>query len=254
MSLDRERLLNLIPAYTLGALSNEEAAEVEALLATDAEAQALLADYQAVADTLTYAVPVQSAPGHLRDDLRQRLQSDAETPSDEADLQRPVIDMPVWRRFLVPVAAALALFIAGALLIVSRSGSTSPESLYNELAAAEDSRAIALVGDFDEATNGELLISSDGEHAVIRVNQLPALTVEQAFQLWLVDDDGAVSGGVFQFESPEGPNYIVLPLDKPVDDYLRFGVSIEPAGGSPLGNRPTGPRAFGVTINPPQSG
>jgi anti-sigma-K factor RskA len=259
MAMDRDRLLNLISAYVLCALSDEDAVDVEQLLATDNEAQQLLEDYQAVADSLLLTVPSQPAPTGLRDDLRRRLQASSEPdPSDKDQPQTITVTvMPAWRRYPLPLAVVLALVIAGLVLILSSTqspSSPSPETLYNELAAAEDSRSIALVADFDEATYGDLVISSNGQQAVIRVNQLPTLTMEEAFQLWLVDDDGAVSGGVFQFQDPAGPNYIVLPLAKPVDDYLRFGVSIEPATGSPLGNRPSGPRAFGVTITPQQSG
>ena len=48
----REQLLNLVPSYAIGALDEDERAEFEAWLQHDQEAQALLADYLAVADHL----------------------------------------------------------------------------------------------------------------------------------------------------------------------------------------------------------
>ena len=49
--MDRETLLDLIPAYALGALDSEERAEFEAWLSTDSDGRRLLAEYQAVFDT-----------------------------------------------------------------------------------------------------------------------------------------------------------------------------------------------------------
>ncbi|MBI5667532.1 MAG: anti-sigma factor [Chloroflexi bacterium] len=89
----------------------------------------------------------------------------------------------------------------------------------------------------------------DGREAVIRVENLPAIGSDQTFQLWLVDEAGARSGGLFRFANTQGENYIVVPLDKPVSEYRAFGVSLEPAGGSPYADRPTGPRVFRVEVN-----
>src|SRR5262245_10988112 len=133
--MDRNILLDLIPAYALGALDPDERAEVEAHLASDPEAQRLLAEYQEVADLLLLTVPARQAPATLADDLRRRLKTDAglnaaPTPMVVASGRR--ILRPAW---LIPLAAAAALLIL-ALGLLLRPKSTDPAQLYTQLASA----------------------------------------------------------------------------------------------------------------------
>jgi anti-sigma factor RsiW len=71
--MNRDDLIDLIPAYALGALDADEKAEFETWLAGDLQAQALLAEYRQVADRLVIAAPLRAAPPHLQADLRRRL-------------------------------------------------------------------------------------------------------------------------------------------------------------------------------------
>ena len=73
--MNRDELLELIPAYALDALNEEERIELEAFLKEDAEAQALLADYQAMTSAFVFDVPERSAPVHLGADLANRLKA-----------------------------------------------------------------------------------------------------------------------------------------------------------------------------------
>ena len=61
--MDRNELLDLIPAYALEALEPDEKRQVEALLKTDSEAQQILADYQDIAHNLILATPSTACPG-----------------------------------------------------------------------------------------------------------------------------------------------------------------------------------------------
>src|SRR5215207_10893992 len=71
--MDRDTLLDLIPAYALDALDDDERQQVAALLETDAEARQLLQDYRAVADVLPLMVSVREVPASTRTGLQQRL-------------------------------------------------------------------------------------------------------------------------------------------------------------------------------------
>jgi anti-sigma-K factor RskA len=98
--MDRNTLLELIPAYAVDALDAEERQAVEALLERDPEAQALLADYEAITAMLPLAAPMRPAPSHLNNDLRSRLaarkingsadvtQSDSSQPSPQPSPER----------------------------------------------------------------------------------------------------------------------------------------------------------------------
>ena len=67
MTMTRDDLLELIPAYALDALDTDERAEVDSLLTSDAEAQQLLADYEAVASALVFHVPERTFSIRSRD-------------------------------------------------------------------------------------------------------------------------------------------------------------------------------------------
>lgn len=238
--MNREELLDLIPAYALGALDKDERAAVEAWLPGDADAQQLLDEYRALADLLPMAAPGVAAPPHLEADLRKRIAARSQ-PVPKPALTRS------WIPALAGIAAALLLVLAGVLLAL-RPGET-PQALYDRLMEQQGAREVAIEPGLQPDTSGELVTSADGRQAVIRVNNLPHINEDQAFQLWLVDETGARSGGIFRFDDPYQDNFIVIPLEKPVTEYRAFGVSLEPASGSPFPDRASGPRVFRVQLS-----
>jgi anti-sigma-K factor RskA len=252
--MDRETLLDLIPAYALGSLDAEEQQLVEALLAEDSEAQQLLAEYQAITDLLVLAVPVQPAPSHLQADLRQRLaqRREPETPAAPVvAVPRPVlpaVTSPL-RRWLALAAILTVIFGVVALLNSLQTPDLSGEALFSQLAAREDVIRVALVpGEDMTQLAGELVAVPDGTEAVIAVSNLPVLSEDETYQLWLAAPDGVISGGLFAAES-DGATYIVLPITRPVSSYNGFGVSREAAGGSPFPDRPAGTGVFRVPLS-----
>jgi anti-sigma-K factor RskA len=248
--MSREQLLDLIPAYTLGALTEDERTQVEALLAADAEAQTLLREHQQIADLLPLSAPLQAPPAQLLGRLLTRLAEDrAASPAAPVSLPTaaPSPTRRLRARWLLPAAAALLLVILAVTWSLQNAAPPTPQALYDSILASSGAQQIALVAHLDDQIRGDLVITPEGDRAVIRVEQLPPLAADQAFQLWLIDSDGSVSGGVYRLEG-ESAHYISVPVSKPVGDYLRFGVSLEPVGGSPLGDRPSGPRVFDVTV------
>lgn len=246
--MTNEELTELLPAYVLGALEPDERRAVEHALAADPDAQALLAQYEASATSLAALAPLRPAPGHLQADLAARLAARRQPP------RRQGVRPQRAPRVLL-AAAALLIVIAGgviAALLLSDEGpeADSAQMLYDELAALDGARRFAVVpGDVKPDVSGELVASPDGERAVIRVEALPALSEENVFQLWLVDDSGVrTSGGLFRQARDDVATYIEIPLAASFEAYQGFGVSLEPAGGSPYPDRPTGPRVFAVPI------
>lgn len=248
--LSREQLLDLIPAYALGALSEDERAQVEALLAVDADARTLLREQQTIADLLALSAPLQTPPLDLRDRLLTRLADDRAADAAAPVSVRAAALSPTRRlrvRWLLPAAAALVLVVLAVMWSLQKAAPPTPQALYDSILASNGAQQIALVAHLNDQIRGDLAITPEGDRAVIRVEQLPPLAADQAFQLWLIDSNGSVSGGVYRLEGG-GAHYISVPVSKPVGDYLRFGVSLEPAGGSPLGDRPSGPRVFDVAV------
>ncbi|GIV81230.1 MAG: hypothetical protein KatS3mg051_0584 [Anaerolineae bacterium] len=247
--MSRDELLALLPAYALGALDPGERAAVEAWLPTDAEARALLAQYQAVADQLYVLAPARPAPAHLEADLRRRLAAERVTAA-----RRRSGTTRFWLRGRTWLAAAaLLIVLLGATVLLqqlSESGTPTPDAsaLYATIAAQADARRFAIEAAEEANLRGELIVTASGDRAVIRVEQLPTLPPDQTFQLWLLDVEGTLrSGGIFRAQGDA--THILVPLERPLTAYQRFGVSIEPAGGSPYPDRPTGPVVFRVYVN-----
>ncbi len=267
--MTREEFLDLIPAYALDALDPGELAEFEALLAQDGEAQRLLAEYEAVAAHLAFEAPAYPAPEHLEDGLRQRLAARYTTPDQDWTLPaRPpgsrLAQHPTWRAVVLPLAATLAavLVLAVGVLVVllnaPRPGGPpigEAERLYRMLDARADTARFSLqAGEVTDRVSGELVAAADGARAVIAISGLPAISPEQTFQLWLRGSDESVqSGGLFR-ASTGTMTYVTVPLrDRSLADLAGVGVSLEPAGGSPYADRPSGPDVFLIPLTPPEA-
>jgi anti-sigma-K factor RskA len=82
-----------------------------------------------------------------------------------------------------------------------------------------------------ERGSGAFIIAPDERQGVLWVQNLAVLDETNAYQLWLSrGEDQRISGLVFQPQAAETWQLIDLPIDFP--DYVGFGVTIEPAGGS----------------------
>jgi anti-sigma-K factor RskA len=246
--MDRETFLNLIPAYALGALDDDERAEFEARIADDAEGRTLLAEYQEVAQALIMAAPVREAPAHLGADLRKRLKTEPPVEHSEAEPEKAT--GPIWTRWL-SAAAILALLFGVIWGLTQLPTESLPEGqqLYHDLNAMSSATRLNIApGEEFINVSGQLVANPGSTQAVIQVANLPQLGEDQTYQLWLAGPDGVISGGLFQALSSDAPTYVVLPLELPFEDYQGFGVSLEPAGGSPFPDQRSGPRVFNVRL------
>ncbi len=91
------------------------------------------------------------------------------------------------------------------------------------------------------SATGSLRFAPDKTLALFEARDLPPLPPSQSYQLWLIYPDGTRdSGAVFNVPAT-GEATLVVVAPQPLGSYSRFGVSIEPAGGSPA---PTGPPAL----------
>jgi len=240
--MDRETFLDLIPAYALDALDSDERAEFETLLAQDAEAQTLLAEYQIITDNLVLTTPIQPAPDHLGADLRQRL---AQSPVPARKVRRP----RWWFGLVAAAVLAVVAVVTWGIMQLQSPVEIDSEQLYNDIVAQANIQRVS-VTPADEFTNivGELVVDLDANRAVIQVENLPEIEYDQTFQLWLRDSEGTVIDGGLFAGNHYGPTYVTLPLQIPFTNYAGFGVSLEPAGGSPLGNQRSGPSVFRIPL------
>ncbi len=237
-------VINLLPAHALGCLDECEAAEVAEHLATCAGCQAELLSYQAVADQLALAVPGATPPAELKRKVMASLQ--------QVPHSKPVAAPRLSGRqrlsglfYRAAPAWGLASLFLVALLLVSNLWWWQREDRAAPLITQGGMQVIALAGTgAAPGAVGTLVISRDGEYGTLVVDGLPALEDDLQYQLWLIHDGQRASGGVFSV-NPEGYGALWVSSPESLSSYAAFGITIEPAGGSP---GPTGDKVLGGTL------
>ena len=86
-------------------------------------------------------------------------------------------------------------------------------------------------------------MTNNGE-ATLSITDLPKLPADKQYQLWLIQDGQRDSGAVFSVDT-NGSAQVNIDAKRPLTEYRAFGITIEPAGGSP---GPTGERVLGFNL------
>jgi anti-sigma-K factor RskA len=224
--------LELLAAYAIGSLTDAEKAEVSAHLATCANCRKELAKLETMVAKLSAATPAQIVPARVKQSLLNKVRQQSKSSR--------VTGKRWWETiFATPAYATVSLVLILGLIV-------SNLLLWRELqqqtaTPAPVAQTLSLENTGKLATGTALLVmSGDGQHATLIVEDLPNLTSEQQYQLWLIEDGQPASAGVFTV-SRDG--YFALSVDSQIafNSYSAFGISIEPFGGSPA---PTGDIVF----------
>mgnify|MGYP001175512649 CR=1 FL=1 len=245
--MDDEHVLELIPGYALGCLDGEEVREVEAHLRACTLCRAELAVYEGVADQIALAVPQAAPPAGLKGRLMARVEGAARVePAAAPAPAEPRSGRPwqerlgEWFRSLAPVWAPvslvliIALIASNILLWQQARGRAAP--------AGEAFVAVELAGgEGAPHAHGYLVFTPGGAgDALLVAGDLPVLEPGLQYQLWLIEDGERDSGGVFSV-AEDGSAVLRVDTARPITAYDAFGVTVEPAGGSP---GPTGDRVL----------
>lgn len=231
---------DLIPAFVLGVLENEEAGQVATHVETCFICRETLLQYRQLAGQMAFAAPQVAPPPRVKAALMARVQPMARQQPPEGHRaswfeglraafarQSPALAL---------VSLVLVLFLAASNLLLWRQvrdlQSARPMAL----------KTIDLTGTaFAPQASGMIVVSTDGSHGTLVVDDLPQLREAQQYQLWLIRDGQRVSGGVFDV-SREGYGSVWIESPEPLADYQSFGITIEPVGGS---SGPTGEKVLG---------
>jgi anti-sigma-K factor RskA len=233
-----------IPAYAIGALDGEEVPALQTHLETCASCRTQLAEYRALSDSLLTAIPPKEPSAALRKSLQGRL------PSAQKAAWRP-------RTFSLNLSRLALGFAVIALLTLNvisfaqlRQIQIQQASLVTQVENAQivlglmSSSTIQMIPISGEKASGTLLLDKGNNKAVLIVQNLPQLMENQTYQIWLVKSDGGRdTGGLFRPESGGTYTTKVILSPQSISDYVRIGVTVEPAGGS---DAPTGERVFRV--------
>ena len=240
---DNNHVTDLLPAYALDSLDEDEAVQVSEHLSDCTECQSELYAFQAVAAQLSLTGPVSDPPPDLKRQLFDRVQKPlptAETPVQKP--QEPWIPRLLSAWSVVSLVLILALGLGSVYLwqrIIRLEESNRPGGMY----------AFSLIGTekIPDAA-GFLIIGADGRNGAIIVDKLPPLDPEtEEYQLWLIRDGEHTSGALLAVdEMGYGGRRVSAP-----DNLLTYSavrMTIEPVGGS---HNPTGEVVLVGTLTSP---
>jgi anti-sigma-K factor RskA len=219
---DPQELRDLLGAYALGALDDDEHAQVEDYVLHDTDARSELHQLEHAVAWLGHASPRPSEASWqaVRAEMDRDLAAGAGGEGERE--AAPVIDLatrrarPRWAR-ITAVAAALALVVAVGVATFSALSSDGGSSTTTTVAlAAPDGNVAVKVRMHDDGT-GTIVTSS-----------LPSAPVGHEYQLWSQADPTASmhSAGLLGTD-PDG-HRIRIPAHS-----HRMAISVEPEGGSP---------------------
>jgi len=204
----------LLGAYALDAVDDDERARVEDYLEINPRAAEEVRQHREVATMLAFTG--MDAPEGVWSRIEEEIEASAPEPGPELAMvfaldrpdpsapapvstlatERASRRAPVW---LLGAAAALALFVAGAVLVTAISDNGRSDPLRDAYAAAEsdrDSVRTELVAEGSEAV-AIGLIDQDG-HGYLDASALPPLDSALTYQLWgvIADNGDVVSLGI----------------------------------------------------------
>lgn len=245
--LEHEDILQLIPIYALNSLDSDEAALVRRHLAGCEACRAELEAYEAVVDVMPLAAPSARPSPELKGRLMTQIKN--EQVSIPAAPPTPAKTKPSWGQ---QISEAFQNLLSGPLwrpvgLLIVIALVVSNAILWQQLNAPDPNawRRVRLTGsELTPEARGIIYISADGRNGTIIVDQLPQLNPDQQYQLWLIRDGQRTSGAVFSVDS-DGYRGVQIESAEPLQNYGAFGITIEPAGGSP---EPTGERVLGYNL------
>lgn len=233
-------VFELLPAYVLGSLDEEERLLVSEHLSTCPVCATELLTYQALAGQLALAAPDVTPSPDLKHRLMARLRASSSVPLGQ-------LQSSWWRRQLpnftprFAIAWGVASFLLILVLAVSSLLLWQRVNQLEAVSRSDEMRAIPLTntGLVPDAA-GFVIIGGDGQNGAFVVDALPTLDASQQYQLWLIQNGQSTSGAVFSVdENGYGGGRIRAPEN--LFEYSGCDVSIEPAGGS---SWPTGEKVL----------
>ncbi len=229
-----------IAAYALNILEAAEATEVAAHLTACPACQAELQAYEALVGELAVTIPQIDPSPSLKTQLLQEVNHAGATavapppakprPSPQPRWRTWFQKRPLWQPVLVVVL--VLILISNFQLRQRLDEATTPANFGTvTLTSAEE----------NSSATGIIIITADGQHGTLVVQNLPTLPETEAYQLWLVKDGQRTDAGVFNVDE-DGYRAYWVHAPEPLGSYENFGITIEPASGSP---GPTGDKVLG---------
>ncbi|MEP7217071.1 MAG: anti-sigma factor [Anaerolineaceae bacterium] len=225
MTDNTEHPLEFLAELALGALTEREAAEIDAHVVGCAECRAELAQMRRVAQLLPFAVEDMAPAPSVKAGLLGRIAAEPR-PIRSIPRSRPGLRWP-----LAIAAAAVTLLVSGGVLGASLFGG-SASNRDNE---RQGSLIKAFAQDTASTSHGEqggasvTLLRAPGQRdAFVWVANLPPLSAEKAYQAWFIRDGKAEPSTVFR----SGSGGVWIEADDAIDRFATMALTIEDGSGA----------------------
>lgn len=230
-----------LPAYALGALSEEETRRVAAHLLICPPCREEVEAFRASIGMVPDAPAPPALPHHIKQQLLARIR--ASKTSRGAALAR----LPAggaWSGALVAFALILALVFGvmmvdarrqlataqGALAALEQERSNASQQMISEFLSNPATVSQPLEG-VQQGAHGNMYMQAGRTRAVVLLGGLPPLAPGTTYQFWFAGQQGQVPSGTF-LADPDGAAQAVFDAPSAVNSYTEVMVTIEPTGGS----------------------
>lgn len=224
----------MLPAYALGCLDQEEAVMVSEHLATCTKCNGQFLEYRSTVDAMAYGAQAVCPPDSLKQKLMQRIQTTAEKPSVSQPATKPRKLKSLWQS-LSPAWAFASLALIVSLSVINLLQWHHTQKLHKEISV--ELLVLKMKGT-QRAPKGDgtFVISQDRKKGVLVASDLPIPDENQQYQLWMKKNGRQVSGGVFPVTST-GYAVVEIQSKESLSNFRSFEITLEPGGGS---STPTG--------------
>jgi anti-sigma-K factor RskA len=235
---ERDEIDVLAGEYVLGTLDAEERAAANARRRRDPALNAAIEAWEHRLAPLAETVPSVTPPEKVRIRVEEAL---AKIPTAQASAAVVALKRQAqgWRRVAL-AASTLAACLLVAIVVRERSR-PEPASSYVAVFQKDDaSPAFLLTVDLDKRQLSVQRVAAEPQSA-------------KSYQLWIASEkigDAPRSLGLIEAKDATTQRTLVK-YDRAIVEGATFGISLEPAGGSPTG-RPTGPAFHAKLIKTPR--
>ena len=227
--IKHDQILEMLPAYALGCLDEEEALLVSEHLGICAQCNGQFLEYRSTVGTMAFGTPRIRPPDSLKQKLMHRIQSKAKEPSPARSISKPW----KWKSLLpnfTPAWAFASLALILSLSVFNLIQWQNAQSLRDEFSV--ELLVLKMRGTHRAPKgDGTFVISQNRKKGVLVASDLPVPDKSKQYQLWMKKNGQQVSGGVFSV-TPTGYAVVEIQSKELLSDFKNFEVTLEPAGGS----------------------
>ena len=228
--MKHDQIHEMLPAYALGCLDDDEAALVSEHIAACATCHGQFLEYRSTVDAMAYGALGVSPSDSLKQKLLQRIQTTEEKPS----VSRPAIKhrklKSPWQS-LAPAWTLASIALIVSLTVINLLQWHHAQNLQKEIAV--ELQILKMKGTHRAPKgDGTFIISQNRKKGVLVASDLPIPKANQQYQLWMNKYGRQVSGGVFPV-TPTGYAVVEIQSEESLLNFQSFEITLEPKGGSP---------------------